>query len=110
VEGGPGSAASSGPPGPLREVATWAHAASAPAAARPLPELVEAVEAGMRGLGPDEYPRELVWSEGLDGLALLPLDLLHGLPVGSLVGGRPCLVLLANLWLHAVSPTPPDLE
>ncbi|EFN57995.1 hypothetical protein CHLNCDRAFT_142159 [Chlorella variabilis] len=74
-------------------------------------EIVQGAPARLDGMSLDDFPRLLEWSEGLCSLTLLPLSLFEGrLPVEPWVGCRPCLVPLANLWLHRVSHTPPQLD
>jgi hypothetical protein len=61
----------------------------------------------------DEFPRMLEWSEGLDGLTLLPLGLLEGIPVApaaTWLKGRPCIVPVGNLWAGCVPGALPDLD
>ncbi|GAB4816165.1 hypothetical protein N2152v2_003211 [Parachlorella kessleri] len=77
-------------------------------------DAVQQAEAGAPGLSLDAFPRMLEWSEGLDGLTLLPLCLLEGaLPVAgraSWLKGRPVLVPVANLWAGCLPRVLPDLD
>eukprot|EP00884_Botryococcus_braunii_P019376 jgi/Botrbrau1/6121/Bobra.331_2s0016.1 len=50
------------------------------------------------------------WEPGLCAVCLLPLDLFPALPTAAWIDGRPCLVPLANLWLHRVHPHAPTLR
>jgi hypothetical protein len=72
----------------------------------------EAGAAVVARLGMDDFPRMLIWSEGLDGMTLLPLSVVgEWLPVATWgAKGRPTGASLANLWSGAVSPVEPDLE
>ena len=91
--------------------AALAASEEAGCSAAPLLALVERAPAALAGLSPDDFPRILAWADGLCGLTLLPLSLFEGVvPAASWLDGRPCLVPLANLWLHRVSPAPPQLD
>ncbi|KAH7616649.1 hypothetical protein Ndes2526B_g08746 [Nannochloris sp. 'desiccata'] len=96
---------------------------------------IERVGSIMTGVLPtlslDQFPRMLVWSEGLDSILLLPLSIITNngtgrkgekkeergeklmaaavveWPEGS---SRRCLAVVANFWLGCVSSVPPELE
>lgn len=92
------------------EAACPAGGAGSPAAVQ---GLLQSTAAQLQAMNPDDFPRMLAWSEGLCGLTLLPLSLFEGvLPVAAweALAGRPCLVPLANLWLHCVSSRAPQLD
>lgn len=101
----------------FRDAALAAWRAGDGGASGALPALLGAVEgapAALEALSLDEFPRLLAWSEGLCGLTLLPLSLFGDSARAAApwlaMGGRPCLVPLANLWLHRVSRVPPQLD
>lgn len=89
---------------------------------------VEAIEGAgdiLQNLDQDEFPRMLSWSEGLEGLTLIPLTALDSatsptglkssedgslLPVVAWPDGRSSLSMVANFWRGAVSPVDPVLE
>lgn len=75
-------------------------------------EVLHKAEGEAAGLSSDVFPRMLEWCEGLDGITLLPLCLLEGLPVSSgasWLKGRPCLAAVGNLWAGCIRK-PVDLD
>ncbi|KAL4532295.1 hypothetical protein Ndes2437B_g02705 [Nannochloris sp. 'desiccata'] len=96
---------------------------------------IERVGSIMTGVLPtlslDQFPRMLVWSEGLDSILLLPLSIItdngtgrkgekkeergEKLMAAAVVewpegSSRRCLAVVANFWLGCVSSVPPELE
>ena len=80
---------------------------------------LEKVEAVLPSLSMDEFPRMLVWNEGLDALTLIPYIAFEGsegeqhhqqLRTIDWPEGRQTLSDVAHFWLGCVSAVAPDLE
>ena len=99
-------------------------------------EVIEGAEALLQKLSQDDFPRMLAWSEGLEGVTLIPISALQAsessdefgiesaaggvggengsfesfLPLVEWTDGRPSLAIGANFWRGCVSPVDPELE
>lgn len=105
------SAACTASPAPLAVAATAAAASADETHAWSMLEALPQLAARLDACAAESMPWALEWGPGLDGLCLLPLG---ALPEGEhAVGwqsGRSTLPVLANLWLHHVSPACPELD
>lgn len=99
------------------EALGWAAGEAAVQVGLPLAAELRALDAAAvaaPGMSLDDFPRMLAWSEGLDGVTLVPLTAFGEgavpVPCVDWPPGRVTLAPVANFWLGCVSSVAPELE